>query len=45
MEFITINGAGKPISRLIKGTDYFVHDAYEKLQRIWMLFWRLAEIP
>ncbi|PAF28946.1 aldo/keto reductase [Paenibacillus sp. 7516] len=30
MEFITINGAGKPISRLIKGTDYFVHDAYEK---------------
>ncbi|MFS0873600.1 aldo/keto reductase [Paenibacillus xylanilyticus] len=30
MEFITIDGAGKQISRLIKGTDYFVHDAYEK---------------
>ncbi|MEY8739822.1 aldo/keto reductase [Paenibacillus tundrae] len=31
MEFITIDGAGKRISRLIKGTDYFVHDAYEKV--------------
>lgn len=31
MEYITIDGAGKRISRLIKGTDYFVHDAYEKV--------------
>ncbi|RAI91732.1 aryl-alcohol dehydrogenase-like predicted oxidoreductase [Paenibacillus pabuli] len=30
MEYIEIAGAGKPISRLIKGTDYFYHDAYEK---------------
>ena len=31
MEYITIDGAGKRISRLIKGTDYFAHDAYEKV--------------
>ncbi|MGX1831760.1 aldo/keto reductase [Paenibacillus taichungensis] len=30
MEYIEIAGAGKPISRLIKGTDYFYHDSYEK---------------
>lgn len=30
MEFIEIAGAGKKVSRLIKGTDYFFHDTYEK---------------
>lgn len=30
MEHIEIKGAGKPISKLIKGTDYFTHDTYEK---------------
>ena len=30
MEYIDIAGAGKRVSHLIKGTDYFVHDAYEK---------------
>ncbi|WP_037284111.1 aldo/keto reductase [Saccharibacillus sacchari] len=30
MKHIEIKGAGKPISRLIKGTDYFTHDTYEK---------------
>jgi aryl-alcohol dehydrogenase-like predicted oxidoreductase len=30
MEFINIQGAGKPVSRLIKGTDYFFHETYEK---------------
>ncbi len=30
MDYINIQGAGKPVSRLIKGTDYFFHDSYEK---------------
>ncbi|WP_315371359.1 aldo/keto reductase [Paenibacillus xylanexedens] len=30
MEYIEIAGAGKRVSRLIKGTDYFVHNAYDK---------------
>ncbi|CAH1220632.1 aldo/keto reductase [Paenibacillus sp. JJ-223] len=30
MEYINIAGTDKRISRLIKGSDYFVHDAYEK---------------
>ncbi|MEW4368350.1 aldo/keto reductase [Paenibacillus kandeliae] len=30
MDYIHIEGAGKPVSRLIKGTDYFKHDTYEK---------------
>lgn len=30
MKHIEIKGAGKPISALIKGTDYFTHDTYEK---------------
>ncbi|ANF95856.1 aldo/keto reductase [Paenibacillus bovis] len=30
MEYIQIEGARKPVSRLIKGTDYFKHDTYEK---------------
>lgn len=30
MEYISIQGVGKPVSRLIKGTDYFYHDSYEK---------------
>ncbi len=30
MKHIEIPGAGKPVSTLIKGTDYFTHDAYEK---------------
>lgn len=30
MDYIQIEGAGKPVSRLIKGTDYFKHDTYEK---------------
>lgn len=30
MEYIEIAGAGKRVSRLIKGTDYFVHSAYDK---------------
>lgn len=29
MDYITIPGAGKPVSRLIKGTDYFTFDNYE----------------
>ncbi len=30
MKHIEIKGAGKPISTLIKGTDYFTHETYEK---------------
>ena len=30
MEFIQIEGCAKPVSRLMKGTDYFRHDTYEK---------------
>lgn len=30
MEYITIKGLSKPVSRLMKGTDYFFHDSYEK---------------
>ena len=30
MKHIEIKGAGKPISTLIKGTDYFTYDTYEK---------------
>lgn len=30
MDFITIQGSRKPVSRLIKGTDYFFHHSYEK---------------
>ncbi|MBD2867430.1 aldo/keto reductase [Paenibacillus arenilitoris] len=30
MEYIDIQGCGKPVSRLMKGTDYFYHDSYEK---------------
>ncbi|EXX86930.1 aldo/keto reductase [Paenibacillus darwinianus] len=30
MEYIAIQGVDKPVSRLIKGTDYFYHDSYEK---------------
>lgn len=30
METIRISGVAKPVSRLIKGTDYFFHDSYEK---------------
>lgn len=30
MEYITIEGCEKPVSRLMKGTDYFRHDTYEK---------------
>jgi hypothetical protein len=29
MEYIEIAGAGKPVSRLIKGSDYFTHERYE----------------
>lgn len=29
MEYIKIQGCNKPVSRLIKGTDYFFHDKYE----------------
>jgi len=29
MEYINIHGCNKPVSRLIKGTDYFFHDKYE----------------
>lgn len=29
MQYIEIPGAGKPVSRLIKGSDYFTHDKYE----------------
>lgn len=30
MEYINIKGLSKPVSRLMKGTDYFFHDSYEK---------------
>lgn len=30
MEYISIPGVRKPVSRLMKGTDYFKHDSYEK---------------
>lgn len=30
MEFIRIQGCEKPVSRLMKGTDYFFHNTYEK---------------
>ncbi|KIL41495.1 aldo/keto reductase [Gordoniibacillus kamchatkensis] len=33
MQFIDIAGAGKPVSRLIKGSDYFRHDNYETVAR------------
>ncbi|TBL80316.1 aldo/keto reductase [Paenibacillus thalictri] len=32
MEYISIKGTDKPISRLIKGTDYFRNDNYEKVR-------------
>ncbi|MFC0214964.1 aldo/keto reductase [Paenibacillus chartarius] len=31
MDYIQIQGCRKPISRLIKGTDYFKHDNYDKV--------------
>ncbi len=30
MEYIQVKGCDKPVSRLVKGTDYFFHDRYEK---------------
>lgn len=30
MDYIHIKGCPKPVSRLMKGTDYFTHDSYEK---------------
>lgn len=30
MEFLKVQGLDKPVSRLMKGTDYFYHDSYEK---------------
>lgn len=33
MEFIQIAGCVKPVSRLMKGTDYFLHDNYELVQK------------
>ncbi|WP_337099327.1 aldo/keto reductase [Paenibacillus sp. YIM B09110] len=30
MDYITIQGAKKPVSRLMKGSDYFFHHSYEK---------------
>jgi len=30
MEYINVPGVSKPVSRLIKGSDYFTHDTYEK---------------
>ncbi|RIX53995.1 aldo/keto reductase [Paenibacillus nanensis] len=30
MDYIQIKGCPKPVSRLMKGTDYFFHDNYEK---------------
>lgn len=30
MEYIQIKGLNKPVSRLMKGSDYFFHDSYEK---------------
>ena len=31
MEYIQIEGCTKPVSRLMKGTDYFYHNSYEKV--------------
>jgi aryl-alcohol dehydrogenase-like predicted oxidoreductase len=33
MRYIDIPGAGKPVSRLIKGSDYFRHDNYDLVAR------------
>jgi aryl-alcohol dehydrogenase-like predicted oxidoreductase len=33
MQYIDIPGAGKPVSRLIKGSDYFRHDNYDTVAR------------
>ncbi|GIP26749.1 oxidoreductase [Paenibacillus sp. J23TS9] len=30
MEYISVKGLQKPISRLMKGSDYFFHDSYDK---------------
>ncbi|MEC0242586.1 aldo/keto reductase [Paenibacillus dokdonensis] len=30
MEYISVQGLQKPISRLMKGSDYFFHDSYDK---------------
>lgn len=30
MEYITVPGLTKPVSRLMKGSDYFYHDSYDK---------------
>ncbi|GMK41243.1 oxidoreductase [Paenibacillus sp. CCS19] len=30
MEYLKVEGLDKPVARLMKGTDYFAHDAYEK---------------
>lgn len=30
MEYISIKGSAKPVSRLMKGSDYFFHDTYAK---------------
>lgn len=30
MKYISIKGLNKPVSALMKGTDYFYHDSYEK---------------
>lgn len=30
MDYIHIQGCPKPVSRLMKGSDYFTHDSYEK---------------
>ncbi|MFC4776164.1 aldo/keto reductase [Paenibacillus sp. GCM10023252] len=31
MDYISVEGSRKPVSRLIKGTDYFTHDKYEQV--------------
>lgn len=31
MEYISIQGSKKPISRLIKGSDYFMHENYDQV--------------
>lgn len=30
MEYLKLEGLDKSVARLMKGTDYFSHDAYEK---------------
>ncbi|MFF2480254.1 aldo/keto reductase [Paenibacillus sp. NPDC058071] len=30
MEYLTIKGLSKPVSRLMKGSDYFYHDSYDR---------------